>query len=109
MISSGYERLASVAKDEGNLIEVFPVLEEPGDKSWKDCPKRCDEVEGCNSFGYCPSDGRCYLTDKCITKDEPIRFNEDCFTSYKPCTSKIFHSYSNLGTMMIIIRPKTIS
>ena len=91
MISSGYERLASVAKYEGKEIEVFPPLQVlEGDKSWKDCPKRCDEVDGCNSFGYCPSDGRCYLYDKCITKDEPIRFNEDCFTSYKPCSSNIF-------------------
>ena len=94
MTSSGYERLASVAKDEGVEIEVFG---ERGEKSWKDCPEKCDEVEGCHSFGYCPSDRRCYLYDKCITKDEPIRTNEDCFTSYKPCTSNIFHSDLNQG------------
>ena len=82
MTISEWRRLSKVAKDEGKLLEIFGNW---GEKSWKDCQEKCDKTNGCHSFGYCPGENRCYLFDKCITKNEPIRTNFACFTSYKSC------------------------
>jgi len=93
ILESSYERLAKLAKDEGNLIRKFGSH---GQKSLEECQAECDRIEGCNSIGVCPRDG-CYLYDKKITPLEPTRTNVDCYTSYKSFSKDNYYGLDKPG------------
>ena len=49
-----------------------------------ECEKACTDMEGCNSFWYCPNhNNRCYLYDRVFEGNEPTSRKWYCSTYYK--------------------------
>ena len=90
-----YERLTNRAKDEGNFITSFGSGGVTTQKALEECQNKCDLTHGCHSISVCPRD-RCYLYDKIITKGEPEKIAEDCYTSYLMCEGITFEFHELL-------------
>ena len=91
-LDCNYEHLKNVAEDEGTLLKSFPNT----GKYLDECQRKCKKTKGCKSLSFCPND-KCYLYDKYITKDEPQKVHQDCYTSYKTCkSSKLIHALLQL-------------
>ena len=62
----------------------------------RDCERHCRLTHDCHSFKYCPCEKKCHLYKKWITKDEPTKNEDDCYTTYmvqddRNCKSNTFH------------------
>ena len=67
--------------DPGKLLQKYV-----GGNTLEDCKKKCDQLDGCESFGYCPNQegGSCWMRDKSVCmKCEQKERTDDCFTVYK--------------------------
>ena len=65
--------------DPGKLLQKYV-----GGNTLEDCKKKCDQLDGCESFGYCPNQegGSCWIRDKRVVLQKER--TDDCFTVFKP-------------------------
>ena len=75
-----YIQLKHVVKDEGKQLKVYS-----GIGNFGECKTKCDKLDGCQSFGYCPVSKECYMSDKTVTKSSEQTSRTDCRTFYKAC------------------------
>ena len=75
-----YKEMKHIVKDEGNLLKVYS-----GIGNVDECKTKCDRLDRCQSFGYCPRAKECYMSDKTVTKSSEQTSRTDCFTVYKAC------------------------
>ena len=74
-----YERFQQRVSDEGRQLGNF------AGKSQQQCEEKCDNLSGCQSFGYQPSESKCWLFDKALDGNEPEISYHDIYTVYKKC------------------------